>query len=122
MHGRTLPQRQLRRQVRRRAEAVDAEPARWRQLAEPQGPVADDPGAQQGRRVHVVVALRQPVGEPFVDEAELGVSTVGVPAGEQRRAAEVLLTVPAEPAAAAGSAEPGHADPVAAREPAGAGP
>ena len=39
------------------------EPAPGRQLGAPQRAVADDPGAQQRSRVHVVDAVGQPVGE-----------------------------------------------------------
>ena len=50
-------------QVRRGAEAVDAQPAARRQRGALEGPVADDAGAQQRSGVHVVHAVGQPVGE-----------------------------------------------------------
>ncbi len=69
--------------MRRRAEAVDAEPAaRWQRGA-PQRAEADDPGAQQRRRLLVVEPVRQAVGEALVDDGVLGVPAVGVPPGER---------------------------------------
>ena len=80
-----LGQGDLGRQVGRTAEPVDPEAAAGRQLGPPQGPVADDPGAQQRRRLDVAEAVGQPVGEPLVDHRELGVAAVDVPPGERRR-------------------------------------
>ena len=83
---------------------------------------ADDPGAQQRGRRLVVEGVGQPVGEGLVDHGQLGVAAVVVPAGEARLEAEVLVAAEAEAARAVGAAQPGDADPLAHREPLGAGP
>ena len=57
----------LGREVGGATEAVDAEPASVGQVGPPQGAVADDPGAQQGRRLHVVEPVGQRVGVGLVD-------------------------------------------------------
>ena len=102
--------------VRRRAEAVDAEPlgvARHAQAA-----VADQPGAQQRRRLGVAVAAGERKAVAGVGDRVLGVAAVDLVAGEAGVRAQVLLARPAVAASAAGPAEPGHADPLArAREP-----
>ena len=95
------------------AEAVDAETAAGRQLGPAQRPVADDPRAQQRRRLLVAEPVGQPVGEALVDDGVLGVAAVGVPAGEPRGDAQVLVAAPAEAAASARVPQPGDADPLA---------
>ena len=80
-----------------------------------QRPVADDAGAQQRGGLLVGEPLGQAVGEPLVDEAGVGVAAVGVPAGELRGGAQVLVAPPAVPAGAVGAAQPGDADPLARR-------
>ncbi len=57
------------------------------------------------------------VGVALVDDGQLGVAAVGVPSGERRVDAEVLVAAPAEPAPAARVAQPGDADPLADVEP-----
>src|SRR6185437_4967106 len=52
----------------------------------------------------------------------LGVAAVEIPAGVDRCRAEVLPSGAAEPARAVGAGQPGHADPVADREPGGTRP
>jgi hypothetical protein len=82
VHGGALVQRDLGGDVGRSSEAVDPEPpARW-QGRPAQRAVADDAGAQQGRRVPVVEGLGQPVGVALVDHGRLGVAAVRVPTGE----------------------------------------
>jgi hypothetical protein len=67
----------------------------------------------------VVDAGWEGVRERLVNQAEVGVPAVSVPAGEGGRCAEVLRSTPTEPAAAVGTAEPGDTDPIAKREPSG---
>ena len=102
----------LRGQVGAAAEAVDAEPAAWRDAAAAQRAVADDPGTQQGCRVFVVERVRQGVGVCLVGDARVRIPAVEVPTGELRRGAEVLVAAPAVGAAAVGARQPRHADPV----------
>ena len=110
-------ERDLRGQVRRRAEAVDGQSsARWKRGAL-QRSVSDDARAQQRCRVLVVERLGQLVGERLVHERVLGEPPVGVPAREARREAEVLLASATPPAHAARPSEPRDADPLAECEP-----
>ena len=60
---------------------------------------------------------RQVVHEGVRDHHVLGVPAGEVPAGVERRRAQVLLAAPAELARPVGAAEPGRADPVAGLEP-----
>ena len=110
------------RQMRGSAEAVDPQPAADGQLGAAERAVADDPRAQQGRRLLVREARREPVGEVLGHGDEFRVAAVAVPAREHGGEAEVLFSAQAEAAGAAGPAEPGHPDPVAGGEPRGAGP
>ena len=59
----------------------------------------------------------QRVPEGLVDQAEVGVPAVQVPAGEGRREAQVLLAATAEPAGSVGTPQPGHPHPITDREP-----
>ena len=58
VHGRTLLDRDLRDEMRGRAEAVDPEPAAGWELRPSQRAVADDARAEERRRVLVVVAYQ----------------------------------------------------------------
>ena len=100
-------------EVRRGAEPIDAQAAARRQRGPTQRAVADDPGAQQRRRLGIVEHLGQGVGVALVDDRQLGVAAVGIPPGERRGDAQVLGAAPAEPAAPAGPAQPGDADALA---------
>ena len=117
VHRGPLGERDLRHDVRGRAEPVDPEPAARRQLGPLQRAVADDAGAQQRSRLAVAERRGQPVGERLGDHGVLRVAAVGVPAGEPGLPAQVLPAAAAPPAAAAGAAQPRDADPVAEREP-----
>ncbi len=90
VHRRALVEGDLGGQVRGGAEAVDAEPSPLGQAGPAQGPVADDPGAEQRRGVVVGDRRRDAVGEALVDDGQLGEAAVGVPPGEGGRGAEVL--------------------------------
>jgi hypothetical protein len=112
MHGRSLGDRDLGDDVRRGAEAVDAQRASGRQRGAAQGPVPDDARAQQGRCLDVPEGVGQPVRVALGNGGELGVPTVSVPTGERRVRAEVLLPPAAPAAAAAGAPQPRDADAV----------
>ena len=96
------------------AEAVEADPLGLADQA--QRPVADQPGAEQRRRLLVRVALRERQAEALVGDGQLGVAAVEVIAGEAGVVAEVLAAGAAVAALAVGPAEPGDADAVAGRE------
>ena len=113
VHAGAVGDRQLGRQMGRAPEAVDAEPASRRQIGLEQGPVSDDAGAQQRRRLSVVEHVGQGVGVPFLDGGVGGVAAVDVPPGEAGGQAQVFPTGEAEAALPAGMAEPGDADPLA---------
>src|SRR5919204_145419 len=100
-HARALMARDLRHDVRRGAEAVEAEP--FGITRQPQGPVADQPGAEQRRRLQVRVALRDRDAEALVGGGELRVAAVPVVAGEASLVAEVLAS---RAAVAAGGGRP----------------
>src|SRR3989442_423946 len=78
-----------------------------------QGAVADQPGAEQRRRLRVRVLLRDREAEALVGDGQLGVAAVDVVPGEARVVAQVLAPGSAVAAVAVGPAEPGHAHPVA---------
>ena len=107
-----LRQRHLCGQMRAAAETVDAERAAGWYRRTDQCPVADDASAQQRGQVLVVNACGKRVRKGLVDEAEVCVAAITVPAGERRRKAEVLRAAPTESATAVRAAEPGHADAV----------
>ncbi len=93
--------------MRRRSEAVDAEPARV--ARDPIGSIADQPGAEQRRRLEVAVALGKCKGKPDIGDGILGVAAIELIAGEAGLRAEVLASRRAILAMTAGAAEPGHA-------------
>ena len=103
-----LGQRDLRDQVRRRPEAVDAQTARV--AGERIRPVADQPGAQERRRVQIVVAFRQRQHIRGVDDSVFGVAAVLLIAGEAGIGAEILAPAAAVIAVPAGVREPGDTD------------
>ena len=112
--------RELRDDVRRRAEPVDPEP---RGVADGcPGAVPDEPRAEERRGLGVAVALRDRERVPGVRDGGLGVAAVALVPGEPRARAEVLAAGDAGGADAAGPAEPRDADPVARPEPVHPGP
>ena len=113
-HAPALVPRDLRDDVRRGAEAVEPEPLGVAGHA--QRAVADQPGAEERRRLLVGVALRNRHAVALVGDGELRVAAVQVVAGEARAVAEVLASAQAVPALVVGPAEPRDADPVARRE------
>ena len=93
-----------------RAKALAAwSPDPGRVARHPERTVADQPGAQQRRRLGVGEIVREREAVAPVGQQVLGIAAVEGIAGEARRRAEVLLAGPAEAAVAAGPAEPGHA-------------
>ena len=117
-----LGQGDLRRDVRRAPESVDPEPASLGEVGPPEGPVADDPRAQQRRDLLVAEPLGQRVGVRLLDHGVLGIPAVDVPAGEARGEAQVLAAGDTEPACATGVGQPGHPDAVTLAPAGGTGP
>ena len=103
----------LRRDVRRPAEAVNAEAPSRGQVRALQRPVPDDAGTEQRCSFHVTECLRQRVGVGLVDHGVVGVASVQVPPREARCEAEVLASRRTESAHAARVRQPGHADAIA---------
>ena len=101
----------LRDEVRGGAEAVEAERARLRRHRV--GAIADEPGAQEGCRVQVVVGIRKGEAEALVGHRVAGITAVAVIAGEDGVVAEVLVARRAVAAMPAGAAQPRDADPLA---------
>ena len=97
----------------RGAEAVQAQPARRGFAREAPGAKADQAGAQQRRRMAVVIAPGQGEAEALVGGGVFGKAAVAVIAGEHRKIAEVFALHGAKRTAAAGAAQPGNADPLA---------
>ena len=114
----SLVERNLADDVRRRAEAVEADP--FCVARDPERAVADQPGAEKRRRLDVAERRRHGEAEPLVRDAELRVATVQVVAGEERAVAEVLTPGATVRTRAARPAEPRHSDAVARRESSGA--
>jgi hypothetical protein len=109
-----LVARDLGNEVGRRPEAVQAQPPRVPRHH--QRAVADQPGAQQRRRLGVAVARGQGEGVAVVGDGVLGVTAVDLVAGEAGVRTEVLAARAAVRASAARPAEPRHAHAVARRE------
>src|SRR5262249_9582394 len=110
-----LEDRDLRDDVRGRAESVDADAARVARRCE--RAVADQSGAKQRRGFDVAVVGRQRQAEALVGERVFGVAAVAVKAGEARAITEVLASLAAVIAFAAAPAEPGNADTLTYRKP-----
>ena len=115
-------QRHLRDDVRRRAEAVQSEPAgfsshqRLNFFGHAIRAVPDQAGAQQRRRVGVAVSCGQLEAVAGIHDGEVGVAAVAVIAGEACVGTQVLAAVPAVRALAAGVGEPRNADAIADHE------
>lgn len=108
--------RQLGQDMRRGAEAIEAQPARFVAAGQPPGAIADQARAQQRRGgPGIIDAEREAVAG--VGHAVLGVAAVAGVTGELGALAEVLAPGPAGLAHAAGPAQPGHADPLASFKP-----
>ena len=89
------------------AEAVEADPLRL--ADQPQRPVADQPGAEERRRLGVGVDVGDREAEVLGGDGELGVAAVDVVAGEAGVLAEVLAPLAA--VAAVPSAQPSQGTP-----------
>src|SRR5205809_4355989 len=103
--------RDLDRDARRRAEAVDPETITGADAAEAQRAVADDPRAEQRRRFDVRECQRQRIRERLRHDDVIREAAVRVPPGEPRTLAEVLATTRAIRAGSARRAQPRRADP-----------
>ena len=104
--------RHLNTDTRARAETVQAKPLTGLHVGQPQRPIADDPGAQQRRGLHVAEALRDRHAVGFRHGHVFGIAAVDGVAGEQRRLAQIFLIVLAVAAGLIGVVQPGHADPI----------
>ena len=96
-------------------EAVEADSLRISGQAV--GPVADQPCAQEWRRLHVRKAVGQREAVALVGDRLLREAAVDVVAGEARLGAEVLPPAQAVVAAAAGPGEPRHSEPLSHGKP-----
>jgi len=123
VYGGAPVQGELQDDVRGGPEPVDGQCAALRQFGAGQRPVADDPGAQQRRRLGVRKGVGDPVGELFPDDRVLREAAVPVVSRVEGGFAQVLLPGGAERARPAGPGEPGDphpgADGEACRAPAG---
>src|SRR5262249_47032338 len=99
-----FPQRDLRDDVGRRAEAVEAEPPAF--AGESQRPEADQAGAQERGRLEIAVIRWDAEAEPLVRDNPLGVAAVEVVPREVGGVAEVLAAGRAVAACAVGPPEP----------------
>ena len=113
--------RHLQRDVRRGAEAVEAEAAPARHPAAEERAVADDTRAEEGRGFRIVEGRGDRGHRPPRPVDPSGIAAVVGPARVRCLAAEVLAGGDAEAAAPARRAKPGDADAIADLEPARAG-
>jgi hypothetical protein len=90
------------------AEAVEADPLGVARKAE--RAVADQPGAEERRRLEVVETVGNRQAVALVCDDPVRVAAVEVVAGEARRLAEVLAAGEAEAARAVRPAEPRHSE------------
>ncbi|ABA51266.1 hypothetical protein BURPS1710b_A1017 [Burkholderia pseudomallei 1710b] len=114
INGAPLKTRDLRDEVRGRAESVQADAPRG--TGHLQRPVADETRAQQRRRMNIVVAARHVHAKARVGDRALRIAAVDRVAGEAGRIAQVLAAARAVRAMAARAPEPRHADTLADRE------
>ena len=118
-HPTALVPSYLRHQMSGGAEAVDAEPLRVARGSE--GPVSNQAGTEQGRRLDVGDAGRKRETESLIRHRVLGVAAIHLVAGEAGPVAEVLPSRAAVHTCSAGPGQPGDAHAVAGPEPVGAG-
>ncbi len=109
-------------EVGRRAEPEETEAAAGLNPGELERPVADDPRAEQRRRLLRREAPRQPIHPGAPSRHALRVPPVAVASRERRLFAEVLAAARAKAAAPARRSEPADAHRVAGVEVAGARP
>src|SRR5258708_35306380 len=117
MHGCPFVLRDLHREVGRRAEPVDTEAPAGPQRRSAKGSVADDAGAEQRCRFGIGEDIRQAVYVLLVGDGKFRIASVGVPAGELRPDAEVLVAALTEPADAARPAQPRDSNSLSDTEP-----
>src|SRR5260370_24080585 len=107
--------------VRRRAEAIEAQPSASLQLAMAETTESDDPSAQQRRCLLIGKLVRNRVDEILRRDYILGVASVDGIAGELRMLAQVLFTGATIFATAVGTIQPRNADARPKRVSSGAG-
>ncbi len=110
-----LVNRHLGQDVRRRAEAVEAQ-ALHVVAGEPIGAVADQTRAEQRRGLRRVGDARHREGVALMGHGVFRVAAIQRVACELRMLAEILLLAPAEAACLVGVTQPGDAHPSAARQ------
>src|SRR5947208_12744248 len=103
-----LVPRDLRHDVRGGAEAVETEPLGV--AREPERPIPDQAGAQEGSRLETGIALGKWEAKALIDDRVLGVAAVEVVSGEARMVTEVLAPGAAEGTLAVRPAQPGNPD------------
>jgi hypothetical protein len=106
--------RELGDDVGRSTEAIDAQGTGAEGLAV--GAVADQPGAEQRRRLQIAVALGQGEAVVRLRLGIFGIAAIGLVAGEGRCVAKVLAAGAAIGTNPASASEPGDADALAGRE------
>jgi hypothetical protein len=107
----------LDREMGRGPEPVEAKSVPSGNPAQPEGPVPDDPRAEEGGRTLIRKGIGDGVDEWFWSHEALGEAAVGVVAGEFGVLAQVLLTPPTVPALPTCEVKPRHPDAVAGLEP-----
>jgi hypothetical protein len=107
--------------VRRRAEAIEAQPSASLQLTMAETTESDNPGAQQRRRLLIGKLVRNRVDEILRRDHVLGVASVDGVASELGMLAEVLFTGAAILATAVGTIQSRNADAGPKRVSSGAG-
>ena len=95
--------------VRGRAKAVEAEPVRVARQS--QRPIADQPAAQQRRRLLVRKLVREWQAEALVGHGQLGIAAIDVAAGEARVDTQILAAAGAVVALTVGEAKPRNPHP-----------
>ena len=103
-----FPERDLRDNVRRRTEAINAEPPAF--SCHFQRTVSDEARAKQGRRLRIAVRVGDREREGRVGDGVIRETAVSLVAGEFGVIAEVFLVMRAKAAVAASVSEPAHAD------------
>jgi hypothetical protein len=113
IHRTTPRTRNLNRDMRARAEPIEAEALARLDTAEPQGAIPDDAGTQQRCRFLVREPRRQRICVTSRHDRIVRIAAVDLVAGEGRAQAQILPAAQTKLASAAGRLQPGNADPIA---------
>jgi len=108
VHLASLPRHQLREDVSRRAESIEADSLRV--AAHPQRAISDQSGTEQRRDLLRRLVARELEAEALIGDCILGKAAVDVAAGEACVLAEILAPGAALRAVTVGPAEPRDAD------------